>query len=70
MVRHALYLGDLVATLGIVLTRPSLTGLGVWLLLAALLALRVVHEEKVLAATLPEYAEYRRRTARLVPGLF
>ncbi len=69
-IRHPLYTGELVAALGIVLTRPSAAAFLAWLLLACLLAYRVVHEEAVLERALPEYADYRRRTARLVPGLY
>ncbi len=69
-VRHPLYTGELVAALGIVLTRPSAAGFAAWVLLAGLLAYRVVHEEAVLERALPEYADYRHRTARLVPGLY
>lgn len=69
-VRHPLYLGELCAALGVVLTHPSATGLFAWASLALLLAYRVVHEETVLVAAIPEYAQYRSRTSRLVPGLF
>ena len=46
---------------------------GTTLLLAAHIAfqLRRMHnEEAVLGETFPEYAAYRERTARLVPGIY
>jgi protein-S-isoprenylcysteine O-methyltransferase Ste14 len=30
----------------------------------------MANEEQVLDATFPDHAEYRRRTARLVPGVY
>lgn len=69
-VRHPLYVAEELATIGI-----FMQFLSVWttLLLAAQIAfqLRRMHnEELVLAATFPEYADYRRTTARLIPGIY
>ena len=69
-VRHPLYLAEELATIGIFMQFASL-----WtaLLLAAQIAfqLRRMHnEEAVLGETFPEYAAYREKTARLLPGIY
>lgn len=69
-VRHPLYLGELVAMLGLALTLGGLAPLALWAVLALLQAYRAVHEERLLVAMLPDYAGYQTRTARIVPGLF
>ena len=69
-VRHPLYLGELVAIAGIALARFSIPAAMAVVVLAVLQGVRIVREEAVLEATLPEYAAYRARTARLVPGVF
>jgi protein-S-isoprenylcysteine O-methyltransferase Ste14 len=60
-VRHPLYLAESVATLGVLLQYRSMGAEQLW---------RMHEEEKVLEAQSPEYGEYRRRTARLVPGVY
>ena len=69
-VRHPLYLGELVAMLGLALTLGGVLPLVAWGLLVALQAFRAVHEEALLVRVLAPYAEYQQRTARIVPGLF
>jgi len=69
-VRHPLYVGEIVAMLGLALTLGGVAPLMVWGVLVLLQAFRAVHEEALLAAALPAYAGYRRRTARLLPGVF
>ena len=69
-VRHPLYLAEELAIIGIFMQFAS-----AWtaLLLAVQIAfqLRRMHnEEVVLTETFPEYAAYRRRTARLIPGVY
>lgn len=69
-IRHPLYLAEAVATLGVYLQFRSLTAA---LLVAAQFGVqlwRMKEEEKVLEAQFPEYAGYRRRTARLLPGVY
>ena len=69
-VRHPLYFAEAVATLGVLLQYRSV---GAALLVAAQFAVqlwRMHEEEKVLEAQFPEYGEYRRRTARLLPGVY
>lgn len=69
-VRHPLYLGELVAMLGLALTLGGPWPLVLWTALVALQCYRAVQEERLLRANLPEYASYQTRTARIVPGLF
>ena len=69
-VRHPLYLGELVAMLGLALTLGGSAPLLVWLLLVGLQSYRAVQEEGLLAASLPDYAGYQARTARIVPKVF
>ena len=69
-VRHPLYLGEMVAVVGIALQHPS-----VWapLLLGVIWAFqlqRMTYEELVLSRSFPEYRNYMARTARLLPGVY
>jgi protein-S-isoprenylcysteine O-methyltransferase Ste14 len=69
LVRHPLYTGELISSLGIVIAMHTLAAAGCWLALCALQVYRAMAEEEVLAETLPAYREYRGRTAALLPGL-
>jgi protein-S-isoprenylcysteine O-methyltransferase Ste14 len=69
-IRHPLYLAEAVATLGVFLQYRSPAAA---LLVAAQFAVqlwRMREEETVLEAQFPDYARYRARTARLVPGVY
>jgi protein-S-isoprenylcysteine O-methyltransferase Ste14 len=67
IVRHPLYTGEIVSTLGIVLVTGKLAAFALWLALVALQVCRAMAEEKVLLAALPGYREYRARTPALLP---
>lgn len=69
-VRHPLYLGEMVAMLGVLLPVITTRNVAIFAAFCALQLWRTRYEEEVLAATFAEYDEYRRRTARLLPGLF
>jgi protein-S-isoprenylcysteine O-methyltransferase Ste14 len=70
LVRHPLYLGELTASLGIVLGAERWApALGAWLVCLSLQLMRTHYEERSLRAEFPEYAPYAERTKRLVPGL-
>jgi protein-S-isoprenylcysteine O-methyltransferase Ste14 len=70
VVRHPLYLGELVAAAGVVLRGPSVAGALLWCLLLSLQAYRVSHEERVLTTSFPDYRRYRTVTRwRIVPGV-
>jgi len=68
--RHPIYTG----LLGMILGTVLLNGLGVTLALpvvgAAIVATRIPIEERLMSSAFPdEYARYRRRVPRLLPGL-
>jgi len=70
LVRHPLYLGEIVATAGITLQYLSAWAL---LLLASICAFqlqRMKYEERVLFQVFPKYGDYMARTARLIPGVY
>lgn len=69
-VRHPLYLGELLAMLGLALTLGGPAPLLLWAALAGLQAYRAVQEESLLRECLPGYAGYQARTARILPGVF
>lgn len=69
-VRHPLYLGELVASLGIAIAVNSYLALALWIALCGLQVYRAVREEQVLSQALPAYRSYRSRTAALLPGVF
>jgi protein-S-isoprenylcysteine O-methyltransferase Ste14 len=69
-VRHPLYTGELVSSLGLALTVGTAAALALWLALCGLQVYRATREEQVLLRALPEYRDYQRRTAALLPGVF
>ncbi len=70
LVRHPIYLGEIVAGIGLVL--PTIASLHaiVFVVFVAAEVLRTHYEEGVLRRTYPEYAAYTARTRRLVPLVF
>lgn len=69
-VRHPLYLGEILSSLGVAVAANSLAAVGIWLVLCGLQVYRALREEQVLLQALPDYRGYRSRTAALVPGVF
>src|SRR6516162_1481478 len=67
-VRHPIYAGDLLLLLGLELALNSWGVLGV-IALAMYVRRQAAVEERALAATLPGYADYCRRTSRFLPFL-
>jgi protein-S-isoprenylcysteine O-methyltransferase Ste14 len=70
LVRHPLYVGEIVALAGVALqylSAPALLLLG---LLCAFQLQRMKNEERLLLEVFPEYKDYMVRTARLVPGVY
>lgn len=70
LVRHPIYLGEILAGLGLVL--PTIAGLPllVFVIFVAAEIVRTYFEEGVLRRTYPEYAAYAAGTRRLVPYLY
>jgi protein-S-isoprenylcysteine O-methyltransferase Ste14 len=70
LVRHPLYLGEMVAIAGIALQHLSALALLLLGLVWAFLLWRMKYEELVLSQSFSEYRDYMARTARLVPGVY
>jgi protein-S-isoprenylcysteine O-methyltransferase Ste14 len=69
-IRHPLYLAEEIAAVGCAMQFFSLWAV---LLLAVQFGFqlrRMANEERVLERQFPEYARYRRTTARLIPGIY
>jgi protein-S-isoprenylcysteine O-methyltransferase Ste14 len=69
-IRHPLYLAEAIATLGVLLQFRSAEALALIVLQFCIQLWRMREEEKVLEAAFPDYAVYRTRTARLIPGVY
>ena len=70
LVRHPLYVGELVSTLGVAIVAGTVWALCAWVALCLLEAYRALREEQVLLQAPPGYRAYRARTAALLPGIF
>jgi protein-S-isoprenylcysteine O-methyltransferase Ste14 len=69
-VRHPVYLGEIVAGVGVLIARPHLLTLGLLATFVAFQYWRTIYEERALiAAFTGEYTAYRALVPRLVPGL-
>jgi protein-S-isoprenylcysteine O-methyltransferase Ste14 len=67
VVRHPLYLGELVVSAGLLLPIVAPTTLAIFGLFCALQAARAALEERVLTESFTEYAAYRQRTPAVLP---
>jgi len=67
-VRHPMYSGEILATLGFCLLKFSYFNLFLTLLFVLLLALRARFEEEKILPVYPEYADYRKKTGFLFPN--
>lgn len=71
IVRHPMYAAVILLFLAMPLVLGSLVSLAVFLPFPALLARRILHEEKLLASELDGYTDYMRRVKyRLFPGIW
>ena len=70
LVRHPIYLGEIVAAVGIALLHLSSWALLLLGLQCIFQFQRMKIEERMLAQFFPEYGDYMARTARLVPGVY
>jgi protein-S-isoprenylcysteine O-methyltransferase Ste14 len=69
-IRHPMYTSVLLVTLASTLDQLSPLRAILWALLCGVLLIKLLYEERLLAARFPAYAEYRRGTHRLIPYLF
>ena len=69
LVRHPVYLGEILGATGLAISLPSLLTVLVLVSFVGAQLLRTVMEERVLSSTLEGYAEYAARTPRLFPFL-
>ena len=70
LVRHPLYLGEIIAIVGVALQYLSAWALLLLALVCAIQLQRMKNEERVLLQVFPEYGDYMARTARLVPRVY
>jgi protein-S-isoprenylcysteine O-methyltransferase Ste14 len=70
LVRHPLYLGELISLTGIVLARFSISATTIYCLIIILQIYRALQEERLLADIFPEYESYSLKKARFLPGIF
>jgi len=70
LVRHPLYLGEIIAVSGVTLQYLSAWALLLLVLVCAFQLQRMKYEERVLFQVFPKYAAYMARTARLMPGVY
>lgn len=69
-IRHPIYAIVLVLIWSSVLGHPSFTTVIVSVLMTIVTLIRLVSEEQFLRQRYPEYAEYARRTQRIIPFVF
>jgi protein-S-isoprenylcysteine O-methyltransferase Ste14 len=70
LIRHPLYLGEGMAIVGMMLQYLSPLAVVIVGLQIAFQIQRMKKEEEILSAEFPEYIEYAKRTARLIPGVY
>ena len=68
-VRHPIYVGDLLLLFGLELALNSWLVVGV-LILAPVVMLKAINEERMLTAELPGYSAYRDRSKRFIPFVY
>ena len=69
IVRHPIYLGLLIITLGLVVSSGVWAQIIVWVALAVLLVYKMRWEEVLLSGKYKGYAEYMAKVPGIVPGL-
>ena len=69
IVRHPIYLGLLIITLGLVVSSGVWAQIMVWIALAVLLVYKMRWEEVLLSAKYKGYADYMAKVPGIIPGL-
>jgi protein-S-isoprenylcysteine O-methyltransferase Ste14 len=67
--RHPIYTGMLIIIVGLFIRRPTLVLAIASVVVIAFLLAKTRFEEELLVVKYPEYADYRRRTWGIIPGL-
>ena len=70
LVRHPLYGAEILATTAFVMVNPTVSTVAVLIPFVAVQLSRARYEERLLAGVCPLYAEYARRTRRVIPFLW
>jgi protein-S-isoprenylcysteine O-methyltransferase Ste14 len=70
LVRHPLYLAEAIATIGALINFISPVAVTLIVVQLGFQLVRMHYEEKILQETFPEYADYAKHTARLIPGIY
>jgi protein-S-isoprenylcysteine O-methyltransferase Ste14 len=70
LVRHPLYLAEEIAAIGVVMQFFSPWTAPILAVQIGFQLRRMRNEEVILAANFPEYLAYRKKTARILPGIF
>jgi protein-S-isoprenylcysteine O-methyltransferase Ste14 len=70
IVRHPLYLGEQLALVGVALQYLSSFTVALLALQFVFQLYRMGFEEEILSENFPEYADYMKRTPRLIPGVY
>lgn len=66
-IRHPVYLGEIVAALGIAVARFNLRNCIIYIVFVSLQVWRAFMEERKLASAFPEYADYKKCTGFIFP---
>lgn len=70
LVRHPIYSGLIIGSLGWSLLTDTLLGVGLALLLFVFFDLKSRREERWLAETYPQYPDYKKRVRKLIPFVY
>ena len=70
LMRHPIYVGEEIATLGVLLPVLGPATLAIFAAHCLLQFVRAVSEEAVLEAAFPHYATYKHQVARFLPGIY
>ncbi|HDN04575.1 MAG TPA: isoprenylcysteine carboxylmethyltransferase family protein [Chloroflexi bacterium] len=70
IIRHPMYLALLLTTSPLIISDVSSLRLVIWFILLVNLILKMEYEEDLLQKHFPDYASYRKQTARLIPGVY
>lgn len=69
-IRHPMYLAVLLTTLALVLAAFSMVRLGIWVILAVDILVKINYEEQLLRSHYPDYIAYQQQSWRLLPWLY